>query len=806
MKIFCTVPVVCLHPAHEAATQVRNALNRAIEQGLQPLAMPRLTKAIAVTLTAEQISVVTALAEKHGITTPGRVVGGLLYALHSSEMGETHEDDTGEDAALRPITKGLRSGQVKVTQEIATMLSAGKVVFSECGTGTGKGRLIAHAAAFAVRLRDAGRLDALPDVDASALPSTFTNAHCDRVRAQYIERSTQASLQGPQPRPCVLVAAPSIENVIHLLREWDASRQHIDPKQHYKTAVLLGRAQFVAASTLDALLSEAQPDEYIRIRQWRSMGMPAGETEASQHLASCLPGIFGLMADLERLSTQEPFDFRACALTDEDDAVDQEPYKQHKLAARHADVVFTTQALLALDNLGLASNRMTTLLPPVCCVLIDEAHLLENTQANVAAKSLSIHRLRIELHSPAWKVLRKQSAATEALSQLSLAAQHLQTFADETWLPVGPEHGPDKVSAWQEAATACTALGVTLKKMLKSLDNKMDRLREKERSSIHYTRNALQALESISKGWTGVLHQSPKRGMISLTMGPPTVGRHLAARWTITPAVALFSGTMSHISSNGSSCKGMADDLQVPAKRFSQSTPLHPQWLFNSTTLMQPSKTCFHRLVPPSAGVEDDAALIAWAESCAQAISLAAHDAAGGMLVLMTGFDRLDILAKRLAERPDLAERLIVHSRGASLASLKQRYTVEAMAGKKPIWLATGAAWVGLDLSDNSVGDDHAEDDLLLTDLVIPALPFGLDRTTTHAFRVMRQGFYAEITTAQRRMRQGIGRLIRREGLVDRRLWILDGRLVHPGTANYTADMRRALLPYLHKKEFHIAT
>lgn len=58
-------------------------------------------------------------------------------------------------------------------------------------------------------------------------------------------------------------------------------------------------------------------------------------------------------------------------------------------------------------------------------------------------------------------------------------------------------------------------------------------------------------------------------------------------------------------------------------------------------------------------------------------------------------------------------------------------------------------------------------------------------------------GFVAEIMVAQRKLRQGLGRLIRREGVQNRRIWMLDARILNPTTAHRFADLRLVLQHYL---------
>jgi CRISPR type IV-associated DEAD/DEAH-box helicase Csf4 len=207
--------------------------------------------------------------------------------------------------------------------------------------------------------------------------------------------------------------------------------------------------------------------------------------------------------------------------------------------------------------------------------------------------------------------------------------------------------------------------------------------------------------------------------------------------------------------------------------------------------------------MPPTGDEVSELSMAMWLSECAKVINLAASDSAGGMLVLMSGYDRLEKLAVAIVrDFPALVPRLVVQSRLTRIATLASVFKARARAGDRPIWLATGSAWTGLDLADELVGDDEPQKDLLLTDLVIPNLPFGLQRNTTHVAKVSNMGFGIERIATQRMFRNGLGRGVRREGLTHRRYWVLDGRLQHPATANYTADLRRVLQLYLHRQQF----
>jgi CRISPR type IV-associated DEAD/DEAH-box helicase Csf4 len=93
------------------------------------------------------------------------------------------------------------------------------------------------------------------------------------------------------------------------------------------------------------------------------------------------------------------------------------------------------------------------------------------------------------------------------------------------------------------------------------------------------------------------------------------------------------------------------------------------------------------------------------------------------------------------------------------------------------LWLGVGNAWTGIDMADKQA---PAEQDLLLTDVYIPRLPYGCNRTLTHRRRVAALGFMVEVHETARMLKQGMGRLVRREGLRHRHIWLADSRLTQP--------------------------
>jgi ATP-dependent DNA helicase DinG len=680
----------------------------------------------------------------------------------------------------------------------------GKVVLSECGTGSGKSRIIAHAAAYALRLRDNKNLQTPPDVDtvssasAGAMLPEFIRKYARQ--AQLIAAETLSGKSGVKP---VIICAPSIENISHLVREWIACAPHLDLPQGLQLALALGRAQFVDGAVLVDLL-DSSDTSHPGVEKWVKEGMPAGLSSATSYLSGVTPVLCGLMSDLAVVSQATDFPYSEAVLDESSSSESSLIYETLRQQLESADIIFTTQALICLDNLTLSSPTRSGLLPSPCAVLVDEAHELETTQANMAGSDLSFLRLGNALADPFWAKVRKASTAASCAEHANEVVSALKHVPDETTLPITEEDtDTETFRMWLGANSSLQQLSGKLKSLIKGVKTK-----ELERQSLRAFRAAEKAnnvLDKLADGYRGFIERSPVQGRIRFQIGPSTVEKYLAARWETTPTAVLLSGTLMHIAALEVSPRIFARSVAISASRLGTTAPIHPAWVTDSATLVQPSKDCFHQFVPPRPNDTNPLSLSFWLNSVATAIDLAAARAVGGMLVLMTGYERLDILAKAIVDRyPEIAPRLVIQQRDQGVIACASVFKAMARRGERPIWLAVGAAWTGLDMADEKMDDKNSQLDLLLTDLVIPALPFGLDKTTTHVSRVKKIGFTAESIAAQRRLRQALGRLVRREGLLHRKIWLLDGRLQLPGASVYTAPIKRVLLAYIHTQTFDV--
>lgn len=158
--------------------------------------------------------------------------------------------------------------------------------------------------------------------------------------------------------------------------------------------------------------------------------------------------------------------------------------------------------------------------------------------------------------------------------------------------------------------------------------------------------------------------------------------------------------------------------------------------------------------------------------------------AKGGTIILLTSYALLDKF-KEAGSYSRFSNRMMFHDRGIAFQQQKMNFINQSLQNKRPVWFALGNAWTGLDISGHQY-DLPAKEDNLLTDLIIPRVPFGLNTSMTglsrNNFQVNEAGKLTVFPTSGRNdaaflFKQGIGRLVRREGVPAKNLWVLDARI-----------------------------
>lgn len=767
-------PVLCYFPAPAQGwesvnapkgTWVKEQVQKAIDGGHSPALLPSTgLERLPVAFPASTATLIEDMAGELDVA-PGRLVGMLIQALRNAQSIKEHAQETQK---IEP--RGIdRPEQRKALDAVLPLLDQGRIALVEVGTGVGKSRL---AGRISQHLASKGKPVRKDDASQEE-PLSHEEEGANHERARQ-----------------VVVATPTVSQCIHLLKEYEsltrALEESDEPNRFMPApALFLGRGNFVdleLAEEAAAQISEKSSADVLL--KWLRDGAPAGFTEAARALAKTIPGICGLMEDWKWLIStidlkEEDQDIQECELTDESSEKSSQWYATLKERARASQVIICTHAMLAVDAITRLRNP-EGILGWVDDLIIDEAHQFEQEMANIASQGVSLSTLSATLKKQQWSALRCKSLADSAANKardLNRALTLLPMKSGTSIIvPDSLRNHTALARAWVETLPIMQDLVDELKRISAAIYEAKDvsgwKLAQMRiNKAIRAFSFALAGTHTVEVSLSKVIR------MTTMQVGPRTVSQYLKPLWDRSTSVTLMSATLYVPTLQGDSPSYIMQTLALPQDRVAQTPSIQPGWITSSTELRTPTGSAVAKLTPPKADTATHEEMLAWIDQVSLCISTCiAPAAAGGTLVLMSGYDRLEYLADILRET--LGDRLITQSRsGHGLSRAIQSFREAHARGDRPVLLATGGAWTGLDIKDLNVPDDRAQDDLLLTDLVIPNMPFGLNRTTTHAHRT--QSFFGfESSATILLLRQGLGRLIRRPGLERRKIWVLDGRLL----------------------------
>lgn len=576
-------------------------------------------------------------------------------------------------------------------------------------------------------------------------------------------------------------------------------------------AVLIGRSGFISAPALIQVLEDRE-----RIDEETRAVATAWLMDQRRRYAS------GERADLYRadllakLCPRLPRDEVYLRAYERDEAA--ECYDAQFRRAAQAPIVLVTHAMLATltrqdylarrrevqpeeDDFWRDTNARLAedgegVLGSVKVLLIDEAHVLEQSVAGALSEVLSLRALARRCRRLCETLPSAAGIAAEVDDAVAALANIDERSFDEA--AAGP--------ALSEVVRLHGGLQAILRRF--SGDGKvgspppaspelrgiLDELRRQE-SALRFGLNE-------PAGRVIHLRHSPDRRYPQLTVGPRSVRRQLDFLWQRVQSAALLSATLYTQTMAGvPSCAAVAARLQIDPLRLLSHLPVVPEWLTQPVTLHLPAPTSV-AWRPPAADA-DDAEKQAYFEALSVAVSRFCSDARGGSLVLCTSHEAVGALAA--GWRGD-ASRRVIQSRDEPFPVTLRRFAGMALSGARPVWFATGQAWTGLDiysgLEDGGVPPPPAED-WMLTHLVIPRLPFDLQTTSTElARRQHRQDtqWLSVVQDCQMMLRQGMGRLVRRQGLRDRHIAVLDPRGVSPAFKGMSS-IRSLWLRYPNQRE-----
>ena len=764
-----------------ARTALRDLLIEALDQGLQPAKEWPSDHPVRVSLyvATEVETRVRRIAAEVG-QSQEEVVAGLAYACSAQRDGGSPADlaqrskrgwqDPQEKLGLPPHTAPRKdvtaqpqdertSLQTRLLLPLMSGLSDGKIVFAEGGTGLGKSRIIARCA------------------------------------LEYLGANKAAK---------VLILAPTVSVLAHLVREF----RQVAPAGFSAVSVVLGRGQFVSCKRLESLLAAPPPDPTLEpaweaaSRWFADGGKPSA---GSEHRLAHEFSLCWLADELRRVAPMFPVDDIVLGAADEEAADPaQAVYQELRQRAfeQEIKIVFATQAMACLNVWSyLRPERQKGILPSCSLLLIDEAHELEEAMARAIGSNISFLHLRQVLRQGVeqarWQELHLAKVANEALSCLDQAERLLRQI---------PNAG--LISSW-EAAENDSRLQTFTKflSIARSLDAALEpftTLQDNEDASglpLRLFREWHLALQQMLGGRQNVwLDFSPVVRSPRLTVGPSQLVRPFAELWASCAAAGLLSGTLYLPNADGRLSSGfLRMKLLVPRERAHEINPVHPAWNHTIPTVHLPNAAAARRLLYP--GSADDAQgateVEKWHCSIAEHLQKISHTAAGGTLVLCCSY--LDVRALGELLEGHLPGRLLASRGSGSLRILGEEFVRHGREGARPVWLATGSAWTGLDLGDRA--DSDPAKDFVLSDLVITRIPFGFNKTAVHLARTKRLGFDVECMEAALRLKQGLGRLIRRAGVSQRRIWVLDGRS-HFGSSAYFKRVFGPVFIYPNRKFF----
>ena len=231
-------------------------------------------------------------------------------------------------------------------------------------------------------------------------------------------------------------------------------------------------------------------------------------------------------------------------------------------------------------------------------------------------------------------------------------------------------------------------------------------------------------------------------------------------------------------------------------ERYSTVDPIIAPWIREKLLYRIPRPDKATQLSYP--GDSEHEAYPSWIKAVSNAIENITAKATGGTLILTNSFVDRTSIYESLAD--SIADRLIDPSMSIPLG--KAAYQAAYAAGLRPVWIATGAAWTGLDLR----ADGEPSQDNMVSDLVVVRVPFGLAKHSTHLFRKhsgsSNNAFMLDRAECLIHLRQGIGRLIRQDRTPQKQVWLLDGRAFKVDPQSGTRSVIRPLISGFQSQPF----
>lgn len=446
---------------------------------------------------------------------------------------------------------------------------------------------------------------------------------------------------------------------------------------------------------------------------------------------------------------------------------------------------------------AMVKDMKISFLPHYEHLIVDEAHLLETAMSNAISQHFSFKSTLLTVKELASKGLLSQAAykATNA------AFQKLCTLS--------PEHLNDIDLAYDDSELKVTIAqfcdGILKAKGIKKCELVFVNEIKSVRKQIELMKNTNQYFN---------VSYSPIKTYPRAVIGNANTGAFLKTLWNQTTSSCCVSATLYFKKYLEYSAAHFIELLQIPKHKCATYEPIIPKWhkapiqgfylppsIDNGKAHWPVDMKSIHTL----GKVEIHNRSQAWQKMVADNIKTIHTSSAGGVLVLMTSYADVSAIYELLCgDTPNV----VYANKVQALSSQREQYLTLSKSGKKPIWLALGGAWTGLDINGTHVDILHheiQEKDNVVTDLVIPKIPFGLNMSLSHAVRKKSgyKGARNEVLDTAIRFKQGVGRLIRlQDQPANRRVFLLDGRIHDPARNGFFTPIKQFINTYPVVAEF----
>lgn len=632
----------------------------------------------------------------------------------------------------------------------------------------------------------------------------------------------------------VQVAGPTHRVLTQIARAITGTTAPWVTPERIRVAVVLGRQGFISELRLarfidrmDEEVDETDKHTEAALRLWMrsQQGEDAWRSEAFQRAFPDLPWARLIVT----------------SASDETEDEGAKAYRAQFTKAQGSNIILATHAMLAIDTrlrmmalhkegIGVPpdadteelidglTKRLTDpevedrgLLPPYDVLLVDEAHQLQATFKHIFADATSLKEVvnaaqRIGEHSP------KARAIAQRLDQRMQFLRQSTSRTQDNSFVLGSIVNHDPL---HEAL-------VDISELLESFParKKGDADTAFDMSVIQNGKMVLrQALNaSRARGRVVTLSFSPIRRFPSVTIAPRSVRKTLIALWTrvaVKGGGGLFSATLYLPES-------IRGDAPIESTRYVITTLLsltrrlrydphdgttryNPDWVTRPVTLchpkVDPGGAAEHPLRAHKDTKED---LARWGAVMAALVAKGIPGRPGhGTLILCSSYLAVEAIHAALVSDIGPASELrplITSKPGVSISRPIEEMETCLSRRQAPIWVATGAAWTGLDLEAPEIVGEAGLHSSALRDLVIPRLPFGppTGQEGTGSQDSFRKYIVPEMLMM---LRQGIGRLVRRPDTPPCTVWLLDPRAFDTTKHSYQPLVAKLLERY-RKKPF----